>query len=307
MKKYSIENIPRPFFSIIIPTYNRSKIVGRAIRSVINQEFSNWELIVIDDGGSDDTEFIVMGFKDPRIRYHRQENKGPSSARNEGIRLAKGLFIGFLDDDDEFLPKHLSTHSAKIYDSDLPLAIFKSGLIVNFENGKSKKERLFNSENETSIQYLFKVQQGIHSFFFHRKVFDTILFDEGFKLFEDEHFLIRTYLKYPLIQVSTHSVIYQKHQTNSTRILNLDEEYFGNYLSAFDDIIDHFGTQLKPHITRSKLANIRQRICLNHGILLIQNGAKDQGLKYILKPISVNQIVINWRYYLRAMYYFLIG
>lgn len=102
------ETKSNPTVSIIIPTYNRVCLVERAVRSVLNQTYQEFELIVVDDGSDDDTPKVVKSFKDKRIRYIRhQENKGGSTARNSGIKVAKGQFIAFLDDDDEWLSEKL--------------------------------------------------------------------------------------------------------------------------------------------------------------------------------------------------------
>ena len=79
-----------PFFSIIIPTYNRAHIIHRPIDSIIAQTFTDWELIIVDDGSIDDTKSIVDLYQDERIRYVRQENKKESAARNNGICLSNG-------------------------------------------------------------------------------------------------------------------------------------------------------------------------------------------------------------------------
>jgi len=76
-----------PAVSVVIPTYNRAHLVGRAIRSVLNQTYQDFEIIVVDDGSTDNTEEVVKSFNDPRIRYIRhEENRGGSAARNTGIR-----------------------------------------------------------------------------------------------------------------------------------------------------------------------------------------------------------------------------
>ncbi len=95
--------------SIIIPTYNTQKYISETIQSVIDQTLSDWELIIIDDGSTDNTVQIVEEFKkrDTRIKYYYQENAGVSAARNKGIELSKGEFIAFLDADDIWLPKNL--------------------------------------------------------------------------------------------------------------------------------------------------------------------------------------------------------
>lgn len=96
----------RPFFSVIIPTYNRAKYVRRAIQSVLNQTFTDYEIIVVDDGSTDRTKQVVASFGN-QVRYIYQKNRGPSHARNTGIRAARGEYIAFLDSDDRFLPDKL--------------------------------------------------------------------------------------------------------------------------------------------------------------------------------------------------------
>ena len=98
----------RPEVSVIIPCYNAGKFIARTIRSVTGQSYTNWELIIIDDGSGDDSAAIIRPFLDnPKIRYIYQENAGVSNARNHGLAEATGDFICFLDADDLFLPENL--------------------------------------------------------------------------------------------------------------------------------------------------------------------------------------------------------
>jgi glycosyltransferase involved in cell wall biosynthesis len=92
--------------SVIIPTYNREAIVCRAIQSILNQSNQNFEIIVIDDGYSDNTAEIIPKYA-PRARYVYQENAGASAARNRCIQEAKGEWAAFLDSDDEWFPDKL--------------------------------------------------------------------------------------------------------------------------------------------------------------------------------------------------------
>lgn len=95
--------------SVIIPTYNRVELLGRSIRSVLSQTYTNLELLIIDDCSDDGTGDFVKGLSDKRIRYHRNEkNLGLSGAKNRGISLAKGNLVAFQDDDDEWLPHKLA-------------------------------------------------------------------------------------------------------------------------------------------------------------------------------------------------------
>lgn len=95
-------------FSIIIPLYNREKLIASTIESVLNQTLEDKiEIIIVDDGSIDGSATVVKSFKDPRIIYIYQKNAGATFARNLGINLAKGKYIAFLDSDDKFLPNHL--------------------------------------------------------------------------------------------------------------------------------------------------------------------------------------------------------
>lgn len=96
--------------SVIIPTYNRADLLPRTIRSVLAQTFRGWELLVVDDGSTDDTHRVVASFQhlDARIKYVRQTNSGaPARPKNTGIRHARGEYIAFLDHDDEWFPEKL--------------------------------------------------------------------------------------------------------------------------------------------------------------------------------------------------------
>lgn len=96
------------FISIIVPTYNRSSYIAESIESVLNQTYNESEIIVVDDGSTDNTYSILAPYiKTNRLRYFRQPNTGVSSARNLGISESKGQFIAFLDSDDKWLPNHL--------------------------------------------------------------------------------------------------------------------------------------------------------------------------------------------------------
>jgi glycosyltransferase involved in cell wall biosynthesis len=100
---------PEPRVSIILPTYNRAPLLARSIASVLRQSYDNFELLVIDDGSTDETLNVVAGFTDPRIKYFSlARNVGASAARNAGISLAQGQFLAFQDSDDEWFEAKLA-------------------------------------------------------------------------------------------------------------------------------------------------------------------------------------------------------
>ncbi len=94
-------------FSVVIPSYNREKVVLRAIDSVLKQTFQDFEIVVVDDGSSDNTRTVVTAIADKRVRYVYQYNKGATAARNTGIENSQGEYVSFLDSDDIWHPEML--------------------------------------------------------------------------------------------------------------------------------------------------------------------------------------------------------
>lgn len=109
-----MENSGSPYFSIVIPTYNRARWVVAAIHSALAQEYADFEIIVVDDGSTDNTATVVGVIKDPRLFFLRKDNGERGAARNYGARKAKGRYINFFDSDDLMYPHHLATAFARI-------------------------------------------------------------------------------------------------------------------------------------------------------------------------------------------------
>lgn len=118
-------------FSVVIPTYNRADLLREALDSVLAQEFKEFEVIVVDDGSTDDTESVVRSYG-KRIQFLQQQNSGPGAARNLGIKQARGKFVTFLDSDDLWFPWTLKCHYDVITDN--PEASFIAGRSVRFSN-----------------------------------------------------------------------------------------------------------------------------------------------------------------------------
>jgi len=124
--------------SVIMPTYNRVWTITQAIGSVVAQTFGDWELIIIDDGSTDETEAAVVNFLlDTRIRYIKQANAGPIVARNNGAKLAKGEWLAFLDSDDAWLPEKLAKQWELVEQSAQPILVYGNYYHIN-----EKGERL---------------------------------------------------------------------------------------------------------------------------------------------------------------------
>ena len=106
--------MPLPLVSIITPTYNHEKYIGDCIRSALAQTYQNWEIIIVDDGSTDNTPGIIRGFNDSRIKYIRQDHQGGSqlsSIYNTALRQAKGDLVAILEGDDFWPPDKLAVQT----------------------------------------------------------------------------------------------------------------------------------------------------------------------------------------------------
>lgn len=150
-----------PLFSVIIPTYNRAGVISRCLKSVINQTYSNWEAIVIDNFSDDNTEEIVQGFGDNRIHYYKNHNYGVISvSRNFGLDRAQGNWVCFLDSDDAWMPEKLEALLPYLEQFDLIYHGYKS-------NGKKrypwqKNGSLFYTIKEATVAYMLQRGDAIH-------------------------------------------------------------------------------------------------------------------------------------------------
>ena len=183
-----------PTVSVIIPTYNRAHLITRAIRSVLDQTYRDFELIVVDDGSTDNTVEIVNGFNDPRIKYIRHDkNRGAAAARNTGIKAARGSYIAFQDSDDEWLPDKLEKQLQAFKNASPEVGVVYTGICrlinnkkVYFESTdkKGKEENLYRSILKNSVY--------IQSAVVRKECFAKAgMFDEELPTWEDRELLFR--------------------------------------------------------------------------------------------------------------------
>jgi len=142
-----------PKFSVIIPTFNRSGFILLAIESVLHQDYKNFELIIVDDGSTDNTEEILSSVDDPRVKILKIENSERGAARNKGVRLATGDYVTFLDSDDKFYPDYLSEAFKGLEYSNQPVFYHQAYEVRKFDGEKIRFKNAFNSD---SIEFLTK-------------------------------------------------------------------------------------------------------------------------------------------------------
>ncbi|MEB2784730.1 glycosyltransferase family 2 protein [Algoriphagus persicinus] len=202
--------------SIVLPTYNRAHLVSRAINSVINQTYLNWELIIVDDFSKDDSISVIKSYlKDDRIKlYENKVNLGGSGSRNIGIFHSRGEFVTFLDSDDEYLPDKVK----------LQVELFKTSKIENLgvvncgrfdqRNGQIYNKWIPKFRGDVTIPLLSKDKVGSNTslLMVSREVLDDeIRFDENMPAGQDWDFLIRICLEFNMDFVDQNLVIIHHH------------------------------------------------------------------------------------------------
>ena len=181
----------KKLISVIIPVYNRTTELMRALKSVLNQTEQNFEIIVVDDGSEEDIKFVCDSFNDKRIRFFRNEkHKNANVVRNRGVGMAKGDYIAMLDADDEYLPEHLQRSVEMIQGCECD-GIFGSAYIFDGTKQKIKFSRPLGKK-ESMVNYL--LTDGFcptPSHFYRAEAAKGIKWDEHLYRNQDYDFSIR--------------------------------------------------------------------------------------------------------------------
>ncbi len=207
-----------PQISIVIPVYNKAKYLKETIKSVLNQDFKDFELILIDDGSTDQSPDIIQSFSDPRIRYYTQKNQGVAVARNNGVKQAKTNLICFLDADDLWEPHHLETIWA-LYQQFPQAGFFATAYRIQYNQHQKDYVYPF-SKSPVLIQKYYRYDKGQALFFISNFAVKKEVFikENGFKPeihAEDTDFFIRLALKYPMAYSKTISMLHINEAENS--------------------------------------------------------------------------------------------
>ncbi|MDQ8039290.1 MAG: glycosyltransferase [Rickettsiella sp.] len=228
----------RPLFSIILTTYNRSHFLQRAIRSVLQQTFTNFELIIIDDYSTDNTQHLVEEFSDERIIYIQQpKNQGVSTARNTGIHYAIAIYLCFLDVDDEYLRDflkeicHFLEKKQQAFIGFIRVGIANIFTINNLANGKEKiKTEIWDLDKDKNL--LFITKMAYVGLVYHRLCFERAgFFNSELNFAEDLDLVLRMlaagmdYAAIPKVLINIHIHAHaslSRSIDNKTRIKSLE-------------------------------------------------------------------------------------
>lgn len=244
-----------PLFSVVVPTYNRANLIAKTLVSLLDQTFSNYEIIVVDDGSTDNTEEVVTGMAGDKIRYYRKDNAERAAARNFGALQAKGTFINFFDSDDLALPNHLTEASALLdrhpeanwfhlgYQwADVDGHVFRK---VNTFSGDTLN-RLMAAGNPLSCNGVFVARDILLQHPFNE--------DRALSASEDYELWCRLTARYPLYYSNEITSTIIDHDARSVRVIYGDKlitrlQLLQSYLERDETVVSYFG----KHFSRIKM------------------------------------------------------
>jgi len=205
--------------SVVIPSYNSMSFLPETLNSVLNQTFTDFEVLIINDGSTDNIVDWVAEIKDPRVRLISQANQGLSQARNAGILNSRGLYIAFLDADDLWEPTKLEKQVAAFKDNPY------LGLVhtyVSMVDANNNYLYIIGSRHEKGNILRRVIEQNPvisgSSSMVHRDCFEKVgLFDKDLKSAEDWHMWSRIAVSYPMMVIEEPLVRYRQHPTSMSK------------------------------------------------------------------------------------------
>jgi glycosyltransferase involved in cell wall biosynthesis len=190
----------QPLISVVTPTHNRARLLRRAMASVLGQRWHDFEWVVIDDASQDDTPDVLDSCRDPRLKRHRLEpNQGVAAARNAGVAAARGEFVAFLDDDDEYLPDYLEAVGELARSPTSAPDVIWTGVIRVYEgpDGSRREEpRIWRCDRRWgavggSVEHLTQVNMSCGVCVRRESLLRVGLFDPALRVSEDLDLLLR--------------------------------------------------------------------------------------------------------------------
>jgi glycosyltransferase involved in cell wall biosynthesis len=280
----------QPYFTIIIPTYNRAQLIGMTLKSVLTQTFTDFEVIVVDDGGNDHTEAVVKAFESNKVQYLKKENGERGAARNYGWQRAKGQYVTFLDSDDILYPVHLECafdFISQLNKEDKPKCFAQAYEIRRAQNNHllvkafQSKQSIINSEIiKGNILSCFGV-------FLKKELFDDVRFEEDRHFAGTEDWLLWLQLaaRYPFYYNNCVTGALLEHESRS--VLSFNEQsllYRAGFLKRKLENDDFFLKVYGNNIIRNVYAHMLSYTSLH----LAMSGNKRLAFRYLIKTVRLN-------------------
>lgn len=237
------------FFSIVVPTYNRASLIEHTLKSLLAQDFQNYEIIIVDDGSTDNTDEVVRPFLSDSVLYFRKDNAERAAARNFGVTKARGSFINFFDSDDLALPNHL-TEAAALLSLHSEANWFHLG--YQWADPEGHIFRKVNQFSGETLNHLMASGNPLscNGVFVRKSVMTQYPFNEDRALSasEDYELWCRLTARFPLFYSNTITSTIIDHDSRSVRMIHGDKlirrlQLLLQYLQADKVVVDYFGAR----------------------------------------------------------------
>lgn len=292
-----------PFFSVIIPSHQRPELLQRAIKSVLSQTFSDFEVVVVLDEG-DDPKMQTAAISDQRIKWKNSTRRGRSAARNEGIDTSRGQYLCFLDDDDTYDPtflallfEHLKAHhfSDKV--------VIRTSLMHHLKSGQTiKGESYDTSKHGSPLAFVLKNMCGVTSCCFPASMLANQHFDERFSYWEDSHFLMRVLADADLEQMPNALYHYHYHDQMGSNISQSIEQVAENNLQAIYDYYQHYQHLWRQYLHDQDFKVVLAQKHLMYATRSLWYGNKKFGFDSFKKSLNLAILPAAWKDYLLFFY-----
>jgi glycosyltransferase involved in cell wall biosynthesis len=291
-----------PFFTIVVPCYNRAAILGATIKAILKQEYQNFELIVVDDGSHDNTYSTIATIQDLRVRYFYKENGERGAARNYGARHARGQYINFFDSDDEMYPNHLQVVK-EFLDTHGRVEVAHTGYEVLDETGQLVQEVCDFRQNTNEV-LLYDNPLACNTVFLRRDIAlaNTFVEDRRLASAEDWELWLRLASRYPFHSIAAKTFCLREHGGRSLNTISADavilrDELFGNLVKQNPDFRRRFPTQ--------EAGFIADRYTFITLTLALSKKRRLDTLRYLWKAMQADYTVVLRRRFLASLKHWL--
>lgn len=206
-----------PYFSVIIPLYNREKVLSQTLDSLKRQTFHDFEVIIVDDASTDNSLELALRYDMPNKKILKNEvNSERCVSRNRGIEAAEGKYICFLDSDDVFLPDHLQTFYNNLIQLSLPKAMLFTNSYLKLPEGETEKKPVPELGRQNVFAYLLKYTPNPARVCIEKSILDELKFDVNIPGLEDLDLWLHIAAKYPVVHIPEYTNVYCLYEDSYT-------------------------------------------------------------------------------------------
>ena len=283
------------FFSVVIPTYNRADLIAKTLQSLLSQEYTNYEIIVVDDGGTDNTEEVVKSLSNQRIVYVKKNNAERAAARNYGAVMAKGEYINFFDSDDLAYPNHLSEAVRIIRQYQKPEWLHLSYAVADPSGTKVRNAARYSSPtlNKQLVKGNILSTNGV---FIKRDILLANPFNEDRTLSasEDYELWCRLAARFPLVYSNIITTLVVDHEMRSVRKITGQQlinriNSLCSHLEHDNTVVSYFGNgfnQIKMYASSYISVHLSD-----------QPAFKLTSIQYLIKAIRQSGAIVKEKYF----------